>query len=558
MVFRFLVMMLVAALLWKPSLVESRIRHYKFTVVKKNTSKLCASKPIITVNGKFPGPTLYAREDDTVVVRVVNHVKDNVTFHWHGIRQLRTGWADGPAYITQCPIQTGQSYIYNFTLTGQRGTLLWHAHINWQRATVHGAIVILPKRGVPYPFPKPDKEEIIVFGEWWKSDVEMVINQAMKLGQPPNVSDAHTINGQTGPAPNCSSKGYTMYVESGKTYLLRIVNAAVNEELFFKIAGHQMTIVEVDATYTKPFRTDTIFIGPGQTTNALLKADRKIGNYQIAISPFMDTIVATDSQTATATLRYNGTLSAAASSPTTLTTMPSKNATKVTTNFMDSLRSLNSRKYPANVPKTIDHSLLLAIGVGVNPCGTCVNGSRVVADINNVTFVMPTTAILQAHYYNVSGVYTDDFPGNPPVPYNYTGSPPTNMQTTNGTKVYRLGYNSTVQIVLQGTAIIAPESHPTHLHGFNFYVVGKGIGNYDPKNDPKSFNLVDPIERNTISVPTGGWTAIRFRADNPGVWFLHCHLEIHTTWGLKMAFVVENGKGPNQSILPPPSDLPKC
>ena len=43
-----------------------------------------------------------------------------------------------------------------------------------------------------------------------------------------------------------------------------------------------------------------------------------------------------------------------------------------------------------------------------------------------------------------------------------------------------------------------------------------------------------------------------------GVWFMHCHLEIHTTWGLKMAFVVDNGKGPNESLLPPPSDLPKC
>lgn len=82
----------------------------------------------------------------------------------HGVRQLRTGWSDGPAYITQCPIPTGQSYIYNFTLTGQRGTLLWHAHILWLRATLHGAIVILPKHGVPYPFPIPDYEEVIILG----------------------------------------------------------------------------------------------------------------------------------------------------------------------------------------------------------------------------------------------------------------------------------------------------------------------------------------------------------------------------------------------------------
>ncbi|CAI9091638.1 OLC1v1026711C1 [Oldenlandia corymbosa var. corymbosa] len=555
MAFWFRILPLLAVSLVLPLSVQSIQRHYKFNVVMRNKTRLCATKSIVTVNGKFPGPTLYAREDDNVIVKVVNHVQQNVTIHWHGVRQFRTGWSDGPAYITQCPIQPGQSYIYNFTLMGQRGTLLWHAHVNWLRATVHGAIVILPKPGVPYPFPKPDNEEIIVLGEWWKSDVEAVINQAMQLGMPPNVSDAHSINGHTGPAPNCSAKGYTLHVETGKTYLLRIINAALNEELFFKIAGHNLTVVEVDATYTKPFKTDTIFIGPGQTTNALLTADQNPGKYIIAASPFMDTIVATDNQTTTGTVRYNGT---AAFSPTALTSIPPRNATPVTTSFLDSLRSLNSKAYPANVPLTIDHSLLFSIGVGVNPCSTCLNGSRVVADINNVTFVMPTTALLQAHYYGISGVYSEDFPGNPPMPFNYTGTPPTNLQTTNGTKVYKLGFNSTVQLVFQGTNIIAPESHPTHLHGFNFFVVGKGVGNFDPINDPRKFNLVDPVERNTVSVPTGGWTAIRFRADNPGVWFMHCHLEVHTTWGLKMAFLVENGKGPNESILPPPSDLPKC
>ena len=81
------------------------------------------------------------------------------------MKQLRTGWSDGPAYISQCPIQPGQNYIYNFTLSGQRGTLLWHAHIFWLRATLHGAIVILPKRAVPYPFPNPYKEVVLILGE---------------------------------------------------------------------------------------------------------------------------------------------------------------------------------------------------------------------------------------------------------------------------------------------------------------------------------------------------------------------------------------------------------
>ncbi|PPD82670.1 hypothetical protein GOBAR_DD20387 [Gossypium barbadense] len=449
----------------------------------KNATMLCSTKPIVTVNGMFPGPTLYAVEDDTVLINVVNHVNYNVTIHW----QLRTGWADGPAYITQCPITTGQSYIYNFTITGQRGTLLWHAHILWLRSTVHGAIVILPKCCVPYPFPKPDKEVVVVLAEWWKSDTEDVINEAIKSGLAPNVSDAHTINGLPGPVSDCPSQG----------------------------------------------------------------------NYLVTVSPFMDAPIAVDNITATATLNYVGTLT---NTPTILTTPPLENATTVATNFVNSLRSLNSKQYPASVPRTVDYNLYFTVGLGLNPCPTCKpgNGSRVVASINNLTFTLPTTALLQAHYFNINGVFTTDFPANPPYVFNYTGTPPSNLQTMNGTKVFRLAYNANVQLVLQGTGIVAPENHPIHLHGFSFYAVGRGPGNYNPMTDPMKFNLVDPIERNTIGVPSGGWVAIRFRADNPGVWFLHCHLEVHTTWGLKMAFLVDNGRGPNQSLLPPPIDLPKC
>ena len=141
------------------------------------------------------------------------------------------------------------------------------------------------------------------------------------------------------------------------------------------------------------------------------------------------------------------------------------------------------------------------------------------ADINIVSFVLPTTALLQAHYFNIPGVFTDDFPGNPPIPFNYTGNPPTNIQTMNGTRLYRLPYNATVQIVFQGTAVIAPENHPSHLHGYNFFVVGKRLGNIDSNKDPQKFNLVDPVERNTVAVPTAGWIAIRFKADNPGKTF---------------------------------------
>ena len=79
-----------------------------------------------------------------------------------------------------------------------------------------------------------------------------------------------------------------------------------------------------------------------------------------------------------------------------------------------------------------------------------------------------------------------------------------------------LNYNEEVEIVFQGTNLLDGSAiHPMHLHGYGFYEVGKGFGNYDNETDPKSFNLVDPVEVNTFSVPKNGWLAIRLVANNP-------------------------------------------
>lgn len=78
-------------------------------------------------------------------------------------------------------------------------------------------------------------------------------------------------------------------------------------------------------------------------------------------------------------------------------------------------------------------------------------------------------------------------------------------------------YNETVEIVFQGTNLLdAAEAHPMHLHGYAFYVVGTGVGIFDPENDPKSYNLVDPPYLNTVWVPKEGWAVVRFVTSNPG------------------------------------------
>lgn len=323
--------------------------------------------------------------------------------------------------------------------------------------------------------------------------------------------------------------------------MLRLINAALNDELFFSIANHTVTVVDVDAVYVKPFDAETILISPGQTTNLLLHTKPTYPNsaFFIMVAPYNVGSGTFDNSTAAAILEYQN--SEYASSFATVSnnfsllkpTLPLYNDTLFVTNFTSTLRSLATTQFPANVPQTIDRRFFFIVGLGANPCPinqTCQgpNGTMFAASINNISFVTPTTALLQAHFFGQSkGVYTPDFPIYPLTQFNYTGNPPNNTFVSNGTRLMVLPFNTKVELVMQDTSILGVESHPLHLHGFNFFVVGQGFGNYDPTKDPSKFNLVDPVERNTIGVPAGGWVAIRFLADNPGKifhTFYHNHI----------------------------------
>ncbi|EPS73068.1 hypothetical protein M569_01687, partial [Genlisea aurea] len=537
--------------------------YHNFVVQETPVKRLCNVRDRLTVNGKFPGPTLKVREGDTLVVNVVNRARYNVTIHWHGIRQFRTGWADGPEFVTQCPIRPGDGYTYRFTVWGQEGTLWWHAHSSWLRATVYGALIIRPKKGIPYPFAKPDHESPILLGQWWDENPMDVINRATRTGAAPNVSDAYTINGQPGDLYRCSSQDTKIiHIDNGETKLLRVINAAMNQQLFFKIAGHRFTVVAADASYVKPFTTSVIMLGPGQTTDVLITGDQQPNRYYIAARAYASARGAPfDNTTTTAILQY---ASGSKNSKPIMPQMPAFNDTATVTAFSASLRS--PRQVP--VPGNVDHNLFFAVGLGVTNCppgasnSSCQgpNGKRLAASMNNVSFVLPSSvSLLQAYKLGIPGVFTRDFPETPPVRFDYTGNVSTSLwNTVKGTKVYPLKYGETVQLVIQGTSIVGAENHPIHLHGYNFYILAEGFGNFDPNTDTAKFNLIDPPQRNTASLPVGGWSVIRFVADNPGVWLMHCHLDIHITWGLAMAFLVEDGVGELESVEPPPLDLPFC
>lgn len=78
-------------------------------------------------------------------------------------------------------------------------------------------------------------------------------------------------------------------------------------------------------------------------------------------------------------------------------------------------------------------------------------------------------------------------------------------------------------------------SHPIHLHGYEFTVVAQGA---------KRMKSSAQYEAVTINVPVGDTCEIEFIADAPGDWAFHCHKSHHTING--MVHTIPNIMGVNQ------------
>ncbi|KAF5751433.1 hypothetical protein HS088_TW02G00447 [Tripterygium wilfordii] len=349
-------------------------RHYKFNIVLKNVTRLCHTKSMVTVNGEFPGPRIVARDGDRVVVKVVNNVPNqNVTVHWYA-------------------------------------------------------------------------------REWFNGDTEAIISESLHNGGGPNVSEAFTINGLPGPLYNCSRGAGTfkLRVKPGKTYLLRLINAAMNDDFFFSVANHTLTTVEADASYVQPFESEVLHIGAGQTTNVLLRTKPKAPNAQFYIlaRPYFTGAGTFDNTTVAGILEYhhnhnhnhNPLLKKSKHHTIFEPTLPLTNASDYVASFASRFRSLANTEYPACVPQTIDKKFFYTVGLGTTPCPknqTCLGGSidrKFAASVNNISFVTPSVAILQAHYNKLydAGVFTGDFPDFPLHPFDYTGNPPNNTLVDSG------------------------------------------------------------------------------------------------------------------------------
>ncbi|KAL9661680.1 hypothetical protein QQ045_026506 [Rhodiola kirilowii] len=541
MALRMLRLMLGCLLMFLAATEAVRVRTFKWEVKYEFKSPDCYKKLAITINGRTPGPTIVAQQGDTVVVELKNSLlTENVAIHWHGIRQIGTPWSDGTEGVTQCPILPGDTFVYRFVVD-RAGSYLYHAHYGMQReAGLYGAIRVALPDGEQEPY-YYDYDRSIILNDWYhNSAYEQATGLSSKpfvwVGEPQSLliqgrgrfncsTLASTICNAT--SPECGP--YTITVVPGKTYRLRVSSLTALSALSFQIEGHNMTVVEADGHNVVPFVVQNLFLYSGETYSVLFTADQNPTRNYWATSSIVGRNATFTTPPALAIINYYP--NHPRRSPNTIPP-PGPLWNDAEPRLQQSLAIKAREGYVHTPPATSDRVIML-----LNTQNR-IDGYMKWA-VNNVSFSLPHTPYLIALKHKLHGAF-DKKP--PPETFDSSYdifSVATNPNATTSNGVYKLAFNSTVDIILQNANSLSPntsETHPWHLHGHDFWVLGYGKGMFDINKDPKSYNLVNPIMKNTVPVHRYGWTALRFRADNPGAWAFHCHIEAHFYMGIGVVF----------------------
>lgn len=438
----------------------------------------------IVVNGQTPGPVLSAMKGERFQVNVTDILMDetmnkSTTVHWHGIRQYGTGDMDGAAMVTQCPIASGNSFMYDFTPLNQTGSYWYHSHYQLQYCEgLRGALVIYDPQD-PYlgMYDFDNESTIITLADWYHVndyDVAFTDTPASTL-----------INGvgryQGGPPVPLS----VVTVIPGKRYRIRLMNLACKPNFVFTIDNHVFTVIEADSDYVTPLEVDEIQIFCGQRYSFILNANQPIDNYWIHAMPNYDTTFVGGLHSAI--LRYDG---APMMDP-------------IYRNWTTSNPLLEPNLHPLIDPAAPGGAESGGADVSINLENVWDDNQRFL--INGYTYTPPSTPILMQ-------ILNGKLDASDLTP---TGS------------VYTLPPNKTIELSIPGGQPEGP--HPFHLHGHTFSVVRSAGSDV--------YNYANPVRRDTTSNGVSGDNVtIRFRTDNPGPWFFHCHIDFHLEQGMAVVF----------------------
>lgn len=281
----------------------------------------------------------------------------------------------------------------------------------------------------------------------------------------------------------------------------------------FSIDDHDLNVVQNDLVPIHPYKTKSIFVGIGQRYEVIVEAktpkNATEANYWIRtrIATGCGTVQQSDERTGI--LRYNST--------STITPTTAANDQRVL------CEDEPAASLVPMVPWTID-SL-----------------AQIQGSINNYTFEAGIN--FSASNPLNHGYVRWDLLDNP-LYLNY--SDPTILHVDNPNfnfgpdycivpYDYSAGY---VWLIITGHNITddktkIPAAHPIHLHGHDFVILDQSTDKFDLEN-VANFTLNNPPRRDVALLYQGGYLALAFRPDNPGVWLVHCHIAWHASSGLAL------------------------
>ncbi|KAJ2119384.1 ferroxidase fet3 [Coemansia sp. RSA 720] len=452
----------------------------------------------IGVNGELPFPPVHVTQGDILVINVHNSLDVPTSIHAHGLLNNGTNYYDGPDMVTQCGIPPGESFTYVFETKDQFGTFWIHGHTRHQEVDgLHTPLII---HGRKPPVVDYDKELLMTFEDWYTT--EFAVRQAYidslddirKLA--PNYPKA-LINGYDG-----NNTAPITFVP-GKRYRLRVICMSINNWFKFRIPGHKMTLIEADGVESMPLEVDGLSMGPGQRYSVIVTAhDSAEFNYMYNVTSYPQTVRISGP----VPLEYSGLIKYCEGAPVKTISAPSDEQLVWPE---EAVMQVADKQVPLPVDRRIELTInRFTVERHMEP--------SVLGDSLYKPVLVPTlyTALSMGDLAANSSVY----------------GPQTNA--------YVLKHLEVVEIVINNPEI---EGHTFHFHGHNVQVIETGpYGKSNKTTNPPLPHRKSgpwPMWRDTIQVRAFEFIRVRFRADNPGVWFLHCHLAWHEYNGLAIVLI---------------------
>ncbi|MCJ1287871.1 hypothetical protein MMC26_007223 [Xylographa opegraphella] len=483
-------------------------------------------------NKQYPGPWIQACWGDTLEITVKNKLKKNgTTVHWHGLRQLDTTDMDGVNGVTQCPIAPGQSFTYKFRAM-QYGSSWYHSHYSLQYGdgmlgpmTIHG----------PSSASYDDARAPILMTDWLHRSAFDIWSESIHYGTSFRM-DNILVNGKGLPPPNTpaeSIKGnperYSLVFETGKRYLLRLINTSVDTAFIFAIDNHTMELVGADFVPIHANETDHVVVGIGKPINirwlrgvdliskgnVIMSSFRRKTERTIPLQTGITGSVLGRQKDAEGVVRYN---SSSTSDP---TTQNRNYSLKCRDQDYNTLRPILEWQVgpPGNLAKNsyFEVGLDPTSGKPFYPEDKQLNRWNMFTDTMWLDFSSPTLANINKSCSSWDKNFVVITENQKPDTWIYL--------LVSGTGIPRTG------------RFFPPAAHPIHLHGHDFAILEQSEKPY--QIGVLNLKLDNPPRRDVALLPADGYLVLAFKSDNPGAWLMHCHIAWHASGGLALQ-ILEN------------------